>query len=237
MKKAVRKISTIHSIDELKLSSETARALKATQIGVEELITAARNDVIWQKYMSSQANKSEANKLTKFVGIGESRAAEIIKAVDKAGFLLHESEQSCNARCLLAAVLGSPVVFEEYYESLREVSSERLRIVNEIIESVCPKRFIRTFKLYTGFEDGHRHTVKECAEMVGVVPGIVLQTYRRVLSKLRNQNRVIKLKAAVLYSDEALVCRVDELEYTISACQQELNILKATSLYKNPRRR
>ena len=237
MKKAVRKISTIHGIDGLKLSPETSRVLEATHISVKDLITIARNDVIWQKYLPSQTRKPEANKLLGLVGIGESRAAEIIKAVDKAGFLLHESERSSNARRLLAAVMGNPMIFAEDYESLREVSSERLRIVNEVVDTACPKRFIRAFKLYTGLEDGHCHTAEECAEMVGVVPEVVQQTYRRALSRLRNQKHVTRLKAAVLYSDETLANRMEELEYTITACQQELSILKATGLCKKSRRK
>lgn len=226
MTMAIRTIDAINSdLDGLNVSTETLRTLTAMHVDTRTLIEDARNDSLWHKYMP-EVDKPEANKLMSYVGINAERAAEIIEALDEAGFILHESESSHSVRKLLAAVLGSPLVFIEKYESLEEVSPQGLQYVNDIVNAACPLRFRRIFKLYTGLEDGHCYTIQECVDMTGTVSQVVQQTHRRTLSRLRHQDTILKLKAAVFYSEEELTHRIRELESTILAYRHELDVMR-----------
>ena len=227
---ATRKLTTIYHLEELDLKRETLRTLKAVNVSAQELVAAARNDVAWQTYLPSYSRKYEANQLTRYPGIGEARAKEIIAAVDKAGFILHESEQSRCVRRLLAATLGSSDVLLEHYEDLEDMAPEALEAVDRLIETLG-EREAQVIRLGFGLKDGRCHTLEERAHDLGVTRERVRQWEAKALAKLRHPSRRPKLEVAICYSHEALSRRMAELWSNIGKLRLELDSLRAVSPY------
>ena len=63
---AVRKLTTIHHLEELDLKRETLRTLKAMDVNVEELVAMARNDIVWQTYSPDYSKKEGDATLTAY---------------------------------------------------------------------------------------------------------------------------------------------------------------------------
>ena len=224
---AVRKLTTIHRLEELELKRETRKLLKAAGVNAQELVAEARNDVAWRVYLPGLSRKAEANQLTQHPGIGEARAKEIVQAVDKAGFILHEGEKSSNARRLLASVLGSPTVLLEHYEDLEDMAPEALTAADEFVRGVLPETELRVVEL----RFGSGLSLDECANELGIIHERVKQAEFKALARLRCGKNRSRLEVVTLYSREALSHRLTDLQSEIGKLKIELDSLRAGSPY------
>ena len=219
-----RKLTTIHSLEELKLKPQTLKALKEANVAVEELITAARAYMAWKGI----------DRLTQYPGIGEVRAKEIVQVIDEAGFILHESKQSRSVRRLLVAVLGKSDVLLEHYEDLEDMAPEALDAVDTLIHEVLPERGPRdaeVIEMRFGLKDGQPRSFEECARKLGYTEERVRQLEAKALARLRHPSRLPGLKVAACYSREALARRMATLWSDIGKLQVELDALQSGSPY------
>lgn len=226
---AIRKLSRYNYLEEIDFQPETLRTLRATGTEVQDLVTAARNDSVWRAYAPSEARKNKANQLMCFTGIGSVRAQEIIAAIDAAGFLLHESDQSRNARRLATAVFGDPQIFVEHYEELEDLSPEALEAVKKVIHEAVGGQALRIIEGYV--EDGLQLTLEDYAIRSGLTKGKVQRLLFQSLASLRHQRRRLKLEVATCYSREALIERMTDLRQVIRDLQQEFDLLAEANPY------
>ena len=160
---AVRKLETIHDLEELNLKPATLRALKDANVNVQKLVTSVRYYGI--------LDCCQEMLIRDYPGIGKVRAEEIVRAVDEAGFILHESGKSRGARRLLVQVDfvrgHSLKILMEHYEELEDMTLETLVAVDEIIQFAgLSNEEIQYVSLRYGLVDGHMHTSEECADVL-----------------------------------------------------------------------
>ena len=226
----IRSLNKARSLSDLSLESETIRTLEAAGINAKMLVSAARNDTVWQAYQPDQAKSFKANRLIAYPGIGKVRAAEIIKAVDKAGFLLQESNESLCSRRLVTAILGTPLIFLNSYESLEDMSPEALAVVTKTLNSLH-KGQKHVLEYCFGFEDGEFHTVEEYAKNVHRNPEVIWRLKLKGLTKLSSPENSTRLRIATCYSRDVLYNRIDKAQVKIYNLQEELNSLKRFNPY------
>ncbi len=221
---AIRKLTTIHHLEELDLRPQTLTALKKTGITVEELITVTRAYTVWE----------DIEQLTQFPRIGEIRAEEITQAIDEAGFILHESKRSHCARKLLVAVLGSSDVLLEHYEDLEDMAPEALEAVYRLVHESLSDRDSRILELCFGLKDGQPLSLENCARKFDTTKERIRQQELRALVKLRHSSCCSRLEVAVYYSREALSRRTAILCSEIDKLQAELDTLRSGNPYSEP---
>ena len=232
---ATQRLITVHSLKDLDLDPETFRTLSLMNVNVKELVLAARNDATWQAYLPNEVHKPAANRLTCYPGISATRAQGIIRAVDRAGLLLHESKRSRGARWLTSMVLGSPKIFIEHYETLENMSPEALAAVEKVVQNALNDQERQIVNSYFGLKNGYYRTLEESAHKANVTKELAGQLLSRAISRLRHPSCCPKLKVATCFSHEALVERTVKLQRTIHTLQQELELLKANSPYSELR--
>ena len=213
---AIRKLETIHDLEELNFRPDTLMVLKAANVDVQDLITTARYN---------------AQQLLYYPGVGGRRANDIVQAIDEAGFILHESERSRCARRLLTAVLGSSAVLSAHYEDLEDMAPEALEAVEELVQEALPDRELQVIELRFGLKDGQCHTPQECADALDMVKERVRQLESKALARLRHPSYCSKLEVITCYSRGALACRMAELWSDIDKLQLELNALQNGNPY------
>ena len=226
---AIRKLSAPCYLRELNLNKGTLRVLEDHDINIRTLITMVRNDVVWASYYPTTARR--ANLLTQFRGIGDYRAKELIETVDKAGFILHESEESRRARRLLAIVLGTPTVFMSHYEDLEDMSPEALMAVDITIQEPLDELELQVIRLTCGLEDGAYHTLRECADALDITIDYVRKVRYDALRKLGEDDIRQRLEVATCYSREALSRQMAILRTSLNRLQLELDTLQHGNPY------
>ena len=218
----VRRIDTISDLHELDLKPSTMKALEKTDIDVKELVLKARNDAILQNYWVNRSYKPEAEQLSICPGVGKVRAVEIIAAVNRAGFILHESSQSRNARRLVAAVFNSPRIFIDNYEILENMSTEALTAVDRAIEEALSRQEALFIKAYYGLAVYGTQTYAKGGD--GQRPSNS-HLRNKALAKLRRPDYLAKLEIATCYSHQALIKKVTSLRLKIKELQQGVAVL------------
>ena len=227
----LRKLTKYDYLEELELKNETLRTLKAINISIQDLISAARNDVVWQTYMPSESSSHKANQLMHYTGIGKTRAQEIIMAIDELGFILHESEHSIYARRLVVLVFGDPTLFIDCYENLENLSPEALAVVEEIVQDALTKEEKQLIETHLGYMDGIYRPTEECAKIAGITQKRAQRLLSKARVKLRRDCYRPKLEVATCYSHIALADTIADLQWEIFNLQRELDILKTNSPY------
>lgn len=213
------------------LRPATQKSLQAANISAEELIDVARNDAVYRTYAPHCANSPEANRLRQIPSVGEVRAKEIARAVDKAGLILHDKKRSRQTRQLAVAVSGSPSLLLEHYEELESMAPEALEAVDQLVHWALPERELHVIEWRFYPKDGRRRTLQECAEAFGITRERARQLETSALSRLRCPKNRAKLEVATCYSREALARRMAELWTGIDKLQSELKMLQQGSPY------
>lgn len=220
------------TFEDLKLDEKTMGAVMAAGLTVSELIDFARNDVVWRTYRPRSVFSSEwhawidgPNRLLLFSGIDKYCADMIIKAVDEAGFILHESDESCAARRLLASICGGVGIFIEHYDDLEDMSSEATAAVDAILDLFLRSDEVAVIRLRYGFEDGQMHTLDECSARLDISRERVRQIEYDAIARLWRPDIRKGLEVAILYSREALARKVARLQSDIVNLQSELDAL------------
>lgn len=228
---ATRKMMTIRRLEDLHLGAGTLNALRAANVKVEQLIAAARNDAAYRAYCPGSTSGAEANHLTAIPGVGKTRAEEIISAVNEAGFILHESEESRNARRLFAEVDGGPQAFLERYETLESMEPEALEAVDEVLRAL-PERERQVMTKWLCQPYGGRSPLEDFAHHeLGVTKERAWQLLLKAGARLRGRGNYARLKVATCYTRDALSEEMAALHHEIRRLQQELKALQDGSPY------
>lgn len=214
----VRKMTTLVSLDELGLTPSALECIRWSGITVKELIDTARICEI----------EGGTNRFTVQFNIPRQYAAEIVRAVDEAGFILHESKRSRCARRLLVAIFDSCFDREldflsEYYEDLEEMSPEAFYALDDLLHEALDDRRVLALQLRFGLNDGQPRTQKECAHELSVSPGRIRQLVNVAEARLRHPSHSFKLKAIICYSQEMIERRAFEYRSEIRALEEELD--------------
>lgn len=222
----IRKITPLFDFGDLNLKPKTLEAIEAAGITPEQLVTEARRDAARKSWL---AQRFESH-LEGHDGIGKVRAQEIIAAVDKGGFILHESNESRWARRLLFQVESSLAKLLEHYEDLESMAPEALASVDHLVNEVLTSQELQILELHYGRE-GDCFTLEKCATHLKISPQQACGLHRKALTKLRLQGNITKLKVAACYSRKALGRKIGRLKDTIANAQQELDDLQEGSPY------
>lgn len=168
---SVRRIEELKDINELHLDDKSASTVVVHGYSISVLITAAR-----------------CGELKKLKGIGEARAERITRAVDEAGFILHESEISRRMREMLAAAFYFPLGMAEEYEARTEFSGQQRDKLFKLLETLTAQE-TKVLKLRFGLEGVKPMTLREVADKLGVTRERVRQSEANALRKLRHPTR------------------------------------------------
>lgn len=168
----MRKLETIANMGELDLDVWTAGVLAKYEYSVAEIITAARQE-----------------KLTKLAGIWKTREAKIMDAVDRAGFIMHESETSRKIRNLLTAIYRPAPETAEQYEARVEFTEQQKDDLLKILGRSLVATELKTLKLHFGIETAYPMTLKEIRDEFQVSRQRVQQYESHAMMKLRHPVR------------------------------------------------
>ncbi len=167
----MRKIKSMKSSVELRLDGKSASTVAVHRYTIPVLVTAARN-----------------GELKKLSGVGNKIAEEIFAAVDKAGFILHESKTSLGIRNLLAAAFYFPLGTAEEYEARTEFTEQQAEKLFKLLETLTEQE-VEVLKLRFGLCDAEPLNRKTVADMLMVTRERVRQIEAKAFRKLRNPAR------------------------------------------------
>lgn len=167
----MRKIETMKNTVELGLDGKSASTVAVHRYTIPVLVTAAR-----------------CGKLTELRGIGDKKAEEIFAAVDRAGFILHESRTSLGIREVLAAAFYFPLGTVEEYEARTEFTEQQANEFFKLLETLT-KQETEVLKLRFGLCDTEPLNRREVADKLGVTRERARQLETNALRKLRHPAR------------------------------------------------
>lgn len=167
----MRKIETMKSTVELGLDGKSASTVAVHRYSVPVLVTAAR-----------------CGKLTELRGIGSKKAEEIFTAVDRAGFILHESKISRGIRGILAAAYYFPLGTVEEYEARTEFTERQANEFFKLLETLT-KQEAEALRLRFGLYDDGPLNRRESADRLKVTRERVRQLESNAFRKLRHPER------------------------------------------------
>ncbi len=122
--------------------------------------------------------------------IGPAGARKIFAAVDAAGFIFHESEQSRAVRSLLSAAFHYHVATAEEYEAQKEFSESQISAMEEFLRSNFSARDETVLKLCFGFDGRLPLHQIEVGRQLGISGERVRQILERSLRRMRHFPRV-----------------------------------------------
>ncbi len=172
----IRKIVTINDIKELKLDQKTLQEVTNRDFPVRGIICAARDDC-----------------LEMLPGIGPAAAKRIFDAVDAAGFIFHESEQSQAVRCLLSTAFHYQVATIAEYEAQREFSESQISALQAFLSDNFAERDQTVLKLRFGLDGQPPLRQSDVGQQLGVSGERVRQILERALRRMRHYSRAAVL--------------------------------------------
>ncbi len=174
----VRKIETIKSINDLNLDSKSVNTIAVHGYTISVLITAARY-----------------GNLEKLDRIGAVTAERILKAIDEAGFIFHESAMSERIRDLLVKTFGDLDETIEEYEARTEFTEAQRDELFRVFENLTEKES-ETLKMRFGLKgDAAPMSLERTAAEFGVTRERVRALEAKALRKLRHPSRRGTMKA------------------------------------------
>lgn len=156
---------------ELELHGKSASTVAVHRYSIPVLVTAAR-----------------CGELKELRGIGDKQAEEILAAVDRAGFILHESKTSIGIRNLLATAFYFPLGTAEEYEARVEFTEQQAEEFFKLLDTMTEQE-AEVLKLRFGLGDMEPLNRKVVADMLEVTRERVRQIEAKAFRKLRDPAR------------------------------------------------
>lgn len=167
----MRKIKSMKNPTELNLDGKSASTVAVHGYTISVLVTAAR-----------------CGELKKLEGIGDKRAEKILKAIDEAGFILHESTISLRIRELLATAFYFPLGTVEEYEARVEFTEQQKTELFKLLKTLTKKEQ-ETLEIRFGLNGAKPLNRQETADKFEVSRERVRQLEANAFRKLRHPTR------------------------------------------------
>lgn len=179
----IRKVETIHSIDELHLDAQIVKKFNDLGASVEDVIHATRTGILHRRY-----------------GISAARIQKIEQAVDEAGFIFHESAKSAGVRRLLWAIFRKDSKFGQFetaeeYELQEEFWSYQYDAIAEILGTLT-QRETKMLALRYGLDGAGPRTLRAVGDVFQLCQERVRGICEKALRKLRHCSRTRRLRLA-----------------------------------------
>lgn len=179
----IRKVETIHSIDELHLDAQIVKKFNDLGASVGDVIHATRTGILHRRY-----------------GISAARIQKIEQAVDEAGFIFHESAKSAGVRRLLWAIFRKDSKFGQFetaeeYELQEEFWSYQYDAIAEILGTLT-QRETKMLALRYGLDGAGPRTLRAVGDVFRLCQERVRGICEKALRKLRHCSRTRRLRLA-----------------------------------------
>lgn len=174
----IRKIASIKSVHELDLDIRSASVVADHLYGASALITAARK-----------------GSLRKLDGIGRAMEQNILTAIDKAGFIFHETAISAGMRELLTSAFMFHSGSTEEYEARTEFTEGQKETLFKLFNLILTEQEIDVLNRRFGLSGNEPLSLRQTAAECHVSGERIRQVEAKALRKLRHPSRRKEIKS------------------------------------------
>lgn len=208
----MRKIEELKDLEDLPLDHRCLMTIIHRGYSVAEVVMAAR-----------------CGQLTKLSGIGVTLAERILKAVDEAGLIMHESTISWGTRRLLAEVLNYPLGTIEEYEARAEFTEQQHDELFELLMMTLTQQELYVLESRFEFTGKQPMALKQIGDELNVSTEWIRTLEAKALRKLRyilRRKRLMEIFPEVSEFGDKILKRPEEFDESIG----ELSIINMQHL-------